>query len=126
MAGLVETPSEASGSMRLGRVLEVFPDVSDEVSTQKKQAYLIRYEMYCCLPLRKPQDPALVFLFFSLLGQLNKFRIGEQFSSAEEREEGGSLDGTSEALHLFLLASPMGKSCHCRSPALLAVLRHSK
>lgn len=31
-------------------------------SVHTKQAYLIRYEMYCCLPLRKPKDPASVFL----------------------------------------------------------------
>lgn len=69
----------------------MFPHVSGEVSEQKKQTYLIRYEMYCCLPLRKPLDPALIFSFLSLLGQLTKFRNTEQFSSAEEMEEEGSL-----------------------------------
>jgi len=91
MAGLVEIWSEALGTIRLGRVLDMFPDVSDEVSAQKKHAYLIRYEMYCCLPLRKPQDPASVFSFLSLRGQLTKFTTAERFSSAEEAEEEGSL-----------------------------------
>lgn len=79
----------------------MFPDTSCEVSALKKQAYLIGYEMYCCLALRKPQDPGLVFLSLSLLRQLSKLRIAEVFSSAEKKRGRGKLGMTFLRLGTF-------------------------
>ena len=47
MAGLVEIWSEASGSIRLGRVLDVFPDVSDEVKCLHRRNKLTSLDMKC-------------------------------------------------------------------------------
>lgn len=47
MAGLVEIWAEASGSIRLGRVLDVFPDVSDRVKCLHRRKQLISVDMKC-------------------------------------------------------------------------------